>query len=596
MIILGIHDGHDSSVALMINGKIVYASQEERFTGLKNDFGFPINGIKDCLNKIKIKPSEIDQVALGSKQLNPVLSRIKRDANFSVSDWIEEQEKYWKPTILEKKRVSYWNIFKNKKFKHDKIYDYKNILKSYMSEKEMEIFQKRRVDTIVKLLKIKKNKIKIYLHEDCHKYYSYYFFKERKKGIAITCEGIGDYSNGSVTLIEKNNFKLISFNKHNHLGHIYQYITLLLGMKPGQHEYKVMGLAPYASDYEIKKCYKVFDEILKIKKLNIVYDKKPKDLFYHFKNKFMDSRFDGIAGALQKFLENKLNEWLNSCKKKLKQKNFYFSGGVAQNIKAGMYLNHIDNKNIVIPPAAGDTSISIGACFKATHDYCKQNKINRNVYIKPIDNLYLGYRISNNEINNYLKTKFNKKKYYIFKNFTPKMIAKDIFSGKVIGRCSGKMEFGLRALGNRSILCDPRHFSNINKINSKIKKRDFWMPFTPSILSEDFDKYILNPKKLNAKFMSMAFNTTLLGQKMLQAAIHPADYTARPQKLEKKDNPEYYKIIKEFKKLSGVGALLNTSLNLHGLPIVRDIKDAFYVLENSDLDAIIIENYYFKKK
>ena len=597
MIILGIHDGHDCSVSLMMNGKIVYASQEERFSGLKNDFGFPINSIKYCLEKFKIKPEEIDQVALASKQLNPVLSRIKRDANFSVSDWIEEQEKYWKPTILEKKKVSYWNIFKNKNFRHDKIYDYKNILKSYMSDKEMKIFQNRRINKIAEILKIKKEKIKIYLHEDCHKFYSFYFFKERRNGIAITCEGIGDYSNGSVSTIKKNNFKLVSFNKNNHLGHIYQYITLLLGMKPGQHEYKVMGLAPYASEYEINKCYKTFDEILKIKNLNVVFNKKPKDLFYHFKDKFIDSRFDGIAGALQKFLENKLNQWFNACKKKLKLNTFYFSGGVAQNIKAGMYLNHKDNlKKIIIPPAAGDTSLSIGACFKAAHDYCNNNKINNNKYIKEVNSLYLGYKISQNEINSYLSSNLKKHKYKIFKNFKSKKIAKDLFDGKVIGRCSGKMEFGLRALGNRSIICDPRYFANINKINSKIKKRDFWMPFTPSILSEDFDKYISNPRKLNAKFMSMAFNTTKEGQKSLQAAIHPADYTARPQRLEKKDNPEYYQIIKEFKKLSGVGALLNTSFNLHGLPIARSIKDAFHVFENSDLDGLIIENYYFIKK
>ncbi|MDB2494470.1 hypothetical protein N9W82_01730, partial [Candidatus Pelagibacter bacterium] len=149
---------------------------------------------------------------------------------------------------------------------------------------------------------------------------------------------------------------------------------------------------------------------------------------------------------------------------------------------------------------------------------------------------------------------------------------------------------------NRSILCDPRYFSNINKINAKIKKRDFWMPFTPTILDKDFDKYIDNPKKLDARFMSMAFNTTAEGKKCLGAAIHPADFTARPQKLEKKDNESYYELIKEFKKLSGVGALLNTSLNLHGLPIVRTVKDAFYVFENSDLDILIIEDFFFKKK
>ena len=158
------------------------------------------------------------------------------------------------------------------------------------------------------------------------------------------------------------------------------------------------------------------------------------------------------------------------------------------------------------------------------------------------------------------------------------------------------MEFGLRSLGNRSILCDPRFYSNINKINFKIKKRDFWMPFTPTILEEDFNKYVVDSKKLISKFMSMAFDTTKMGRQKLQACIHPVDFTARPQKLNQIDNPEYYKIINEFKKLSGVGALLNTSFNLHGLPIVRSIEDAFFVFEKSDIDILIINNYLFKKK
>ena len=597
MIILGIHDGHDSSVALMINGRIVYAAQEERFSGLKTDYGLPVGAIKDCLKSTGIKSEDINEVALGTKYLNPVLMRLKRNANFTVSDWIEEQEKYWKPNIFMNKKISYWDTFKNKKFKSDKIYDYKGILNSYMSEKDMEIFQKRRISKISSFLKIDKKKIKIQLHENCHKYYSYYFYEERKNGIAITSEGIGDYSNGSVTVIKNGNFKLVSHNRHNHLGHIYQYITLLLGMKPSQHEYKVMGLAPYASNYEIKKSFKVFDDVLKIKNLNIVFNKKPKDLFYHFKEKLIDCRFDGIAGGLQKFVEKKLEDWFLACSKKLSYKTFYFSGGVAQNIKAGMSLNLSKKFNkILIPPAAGDTSISIGACFKSASDYCEKYNKSKIKYIKPIESMYLGYQIDKREIEKYIKEKKINKKYTVIKNINSKKIAKEIFNGNIIGRCAGKMEFGLRALGNRSILCDPRYFSNINKINAKIKKRDFWMPFTPSILKEDFDKYIENPKKLNAKFMSMAFNTTKQGQKCLGAAIHPADFTARPQKLEKKDNKLYYDIIKEFKKLSGVGALLNTSLNLHGLPIVRTVKDAFYVFENSDLDVLIVENYFFKKK
>ena len=228
-------------------------------------------------------------------------------------------------------------------------------------------------------------------------------------GISITSESVGDYSSGSVSTVIKNRFKLKSYTKENHLGHIYMYITLLLGMRPCMHEYKVMGLAPYASNYEINKCFHVFDKILKIKRLNIVYDKKPNDLYFSFKESLKNYRFDGIAGAVQKFLEIKLENWFLSCKKILKLKNFYFSGGVAQNIKAAMIL--LENKKIgkiFVPPAAGDSTISIGACFHAVANYCDKNKINKKKYIKSIDNMYLGYRIKNQEIINF----FNKKKYF----------------------------------------------------------------------------------------------------------------------------------------------------------------------------------------
>jgi len=596
-IILGIHDGHDCSCCLMINGKIVYAAQEERFTKIKNDYGFPKLAITNCLKYLGVKNYKIDEVALGTNFLNPVLTKLKRNANFSIKNWIEEQELFWKPKLLEGKKVSYWEIFKkNKSLKHDKHYNYKNIIKSYMSKKDMIEFKKRRIQKISEFLKIDKKKIKVINHEDCHKYYSFYFFKHRKKGICITAEGIGDYSNGSVSTIIDNKFKILSHNLENHIGHIYQYITLVLGLKPTHHEFKVMGLAPYASEYEINKCYKIFSKILKVDALNVKYKNKPKDLYFHFIEKLKYSRFDGIAGGLQKFVEVMLNKWFENAVKKTKIKNIYFSGGVAQNIKAGLAIskNQLIDK-IYIPPAAGDTTISVGAAYYVSYNYCLKQKINLSSYLKPIENLYLGNHISETEILKYIKNKNIQKKYKVIYKFTPSIIAKELVKGNIIGRCAGRMEFGLRSLGNRSILCDPRFYKNIHKINAKIKKRDFWMPFTPTILDKDFNKYCLNPKKLENRFMSMAFETTTDGKNNLQAAIHPADFTARPQMLRKKDNPEYYKIIEAFKKITGVGALLNTSLNLHGLPVVENIRDAFKVFENSDLDILILENTMIKK-
>ena len=172
----------------------------------------------------------------------------------------------------------------------------------------------------------------------------------------------------------------------------------------------------------------------------------------------------------------------------------------------------------------------------------------------------------------------------------PEEIASLLSEGKIIARCSGRMEFGLRALGNRSILADPRRPDTVRKINQAIKFRDFWMPFTPTILAERQHDYIINPKSLKSPFMTMAFDSTELARKELVATLHPADLTARPQVLEEKRNPEYYSIVKAFEKITGVGGVLNTSFNLHGYPVVLGPEEAIFTFENSELDGLLMND------
>jgi carbamoyltransferase len=157
------------------------------------------------------------------------------------------------------------------------------------------------------------------------------------------------------------------------------------------------------------------------------------------------------------------------------------------------------------------------------------------------------------------------------------------------------MEFGQRALGNRSIIADPSNILIKEKINSAIKNRDFWMPFAPIVLDTYAEQYLVNPKKIDSPHMTIGFQTTDLGYKKMIAACHPADKSARPQILEKKHNPKLYEIIEEFSYIKNCGAILNTSFNLHGYPIVNTAKDAFYVFENSDLDALQLNNFLIKK-
>ena len=210
--------------------------------------------------------------------------------------------------------------------------------------------------------------------------------------------------------------------------------------------------------------------------------------------------------------------------------------------------------------------------------------------------MYLGFKNNPEDLDKHIIKKKLRKKYKIIKKYAPSQVAKILADGKIMGRCRGGMEFGRTPLGNRSIVADPRKYETVAKINQKIKKRDFWMPFTPSMLSEDKNKFYVDSKNLNADFMCMAFETTDFGRKNLKAAIHPSDFTIRPQTVKKKDNEGYYNLIKSFKKITKVGALLNTSLNLHGMPIAMDHIDALYILENSDLDAMVFDKVIVIKK
>ena len=648
MRIIGIQEAHDCSAALLIDGKIIAACQEERFRGLKGEYGYPKNAVDYCLRQGGIKAADLDIVALASHNWNPVLTKIKRNMNFSVSNWVEEQHKFWKYKLglvknfyccancretnlgicdscsaLLNRNKNYYDLFKDREdFIYDDFYDIpERLLSTYHEKATMDEMKDIRRFNIAEELGIDPEKIQFVTHEDCHTAYAYYGGKLNGEDvICLTAEGIGDYSNATFSLIIDGVKNEIASSTECHLGHIYQYITLLLGMKPAQHEYKVMGLAPYASEYEVEKSYKVFKDILKIEGLVPVYDQKPKDLYFHFREALEGHRFDGIAGALQRWTENILSDWLYAIFDKFdvgiglgelrKIRKVIFSGGVAQNVKACMEMANTywcrlpAVTDFVVLPASGDVSISIGACYSANSSIGEGDN-------KEISNFYLGPDADTKEtedrfINLFVNKKthsvsddryFYRRKGVASGDWNSNYIARLLSEGKIIARCSGRMEFGHRALGNRSILADPRNYQNIRRLNQAIKNRDFWMPFAPVILRERAKDYLVYPEaKVEDRFMTMAFDTTELAQKEIPAAIHPADFTCRPQVIDREDNPEYYDIVSAFQSITGVGALLNTSFNLHGEPICLGAKEALRVFENSDLDGIILGEYLLLKR
>jgi carbamoyltransferase len=580
----------------MIDGEIVSAVQKERYSGLKCDYGLSEDAVRYCLVHAGIEPSQLDRVVLCSHKWNPVLTYIKRNANFAVEDWLMEQDEFWKPKLYEGRDVTYLDLFKNREdFKYDRTYPMDHLLGSYWDEADMKKLVDIRKETIARKLHIPVDKISIAGHEDCHVFYGYFGSHIREKALAFTMESTGDYSNGTVSVINPGRREEISRDTENHLAHIYSYITLLLGMKPAQHEYKIMGLAPYANSREQEKSFKIFDQILTVDGLHIRFDQKPPDLFFHFEKAFRGHRFDGIAGALQQFLEKLITRLVQNGIAQTGINRIIFSGGVSQNIKGCKKIAELEPvDDFFVGPAAGDASLPIGACYHAMWEHLKQTGGDTGI-IKPLDNIYLGPEPSDEEVLQILDKRKIRTRYRVTTGLRAGDIARLLFEGKIIARCCGRMEFGLRALGNRSILADPRDIRMVKRINDAIKFRDFWMPFTPTILADREQDYIINPKQIKCPFMTMAYDSTDLARKDLIAALHPADLTIRPQVLEERRNPPYHAIIKEFEKITGVGGILNTSFNLHGHPIVLGPEAAIFTFENSALDGLLLNDYYIER-
>lgn len=584
MIILGINWGDTATVSLMKNNKIISAYGEERFTRIKNDMSYPYHSIKQCLKDLG--EEKIDYVALGAKTYSyeSLLTHIYK---FSVKEMVWLQNNYYYDLFYNSKKKSLLNLTKKfwKKNQYPVTY-WKDVNKKKIAEFSNDV-----VGIISKNLKIHEDKIFKIDHHTSHANYAYYSSPYKKnKCLVFTMDGFGDGLNATISIGNNGKLKRIYETDKCIVGRIYSHITLLLGMRRLEHEYKLMGLAPYGEKYFNKDCYSVFDEIFKFDGYKFIINKKPKDSYFHFKKKLEGFRFDTIASSLQIWVEDIINKWVLATIKKTGIKNICFTGGVAMNAKAmGKLLEHKEIKSLWVPGAGQDDSTCFGAAIELHKKFVRNNN-----YFIDLKNLYFGNNANEDE-SKFIKNKIDKKKYKIIK-YTKKKAALLLLEGKILGRVVDRMEFGPRSLGNRSIIADPRILTTKNKINAKIKNRDFWMPFAPSIIDNCAKRYILRSDKAISNHMSLTFKTTKLGYEKIIAACHDADKTVRAQIVTKKLNPEYYDLIREFQKLTGCGALLNTSFNLHGFPVVKNLTEAHLVLKKSDLDGIISKNFIIIKK
>ncbi|MDB4668910.1 carbamoyltransferase [bacterium] len=606
MKILGIHDGHNASACIIVQGKIIRAIEEERFTRIKGDCGFPANAIKYILKELNITADDLDHVVFGTLDCSYILHATRRYPDYSVKDFLFEMEQYWRPFLAgefnddnSNSLDEDYNTFKSLKYldvmvgydRRDesvypisKLIDPENILEKQLMRKNY----------LSKFLSYPVEKISFIDHHECHAMHAYYSSPFREDALILTADGIGDGVNASVNTIVNGKFKCIFKTNTCNIGRIYMLVTLILRMKPAEHEFKVMGMAPYAKDHMVEEVYRIFQDTIKVEGLDFIYKNKITNHFDYFSEKLDSFRFDAIAGGLQKWAEELLVKWTKNCIKNTGIKKLVFSGGTALNIKACKLIAELPEVDDFFSPFAGsDQSISIGAAQKYYYD---NNKAEKLIYPK---SAYLGPGFDLADIEEVLNDSFVQKNFEIYHNVSPEDIALILIQGEIMGIMIGDSEFGPRALGHRSLIADPRTQDTVRKINKAIKNRDFWMPFTPSIIKERATDYLINPKNLKAPFMTVAFDSTIVARNEIIAGLHPEDFTVRPQIVDQKTCQKYYAIIKAFENKTGVGAVLNTSLNIHGKPIVLKPIDAVNDLLRSkaaELNYLLVEDVLLKRK
>ena len=565
MIVLGISAFfHDSSASIIVDGKLVAAAEEERFTRKKHDFGFPMNAINYCLNEADVIIDKVDCIAF-----------------------------YEKP-LLKFDRVLHQFLHS---FPRGFLAFYKT-MPSWLNEKLV-------------IRRIIRNRLKykgdVYFidHHLAHAASSY-FFSPYDKAVVLTLDGVGEWATSTYGVAYGSEIKIEKEIKFPHsLGLLYSAVTGYLGMSVNNSEYKTMGLSAYGKPIYCDK----FKKIVDVKSdgsfsLNMDY------FVYYYKmampskkfieefgparksNEEMMQRHKDIAASLQSFLEECLFKILDNLYEKYKCPNLCMAGGVALNSVAnGKIFTNTNFKNLFIQPAAGDGGTSVGA---AAYVYFSIFKKERKHLMK---DAYLGPGYSDQEIKNFLDS--GAIKYQEFKDDDElvKTVAKLIYSNKVLGWLQGRMEFGPRALGARSILSNPCNPKMQDILNLKVKHRENFRPFAPVICVEDVKDYfdVKGELPLAADFMLMVYPIKKEKRKLIPAVTH-IDGTGRLQVIRREQNILYYDLIKEFGKLSGIPILINTSFNIRGEPIVCTPYDAYRCMMGTGIDYLVLGKYLVSRE
>jgi carbamoyltransferase len=581
---------HDAAAALLQDGKLIAAAEEERFTRIKHDFDFPQNAIQFCLDFAGITGKDLDYVVF-----------------------------YEKPF---------------QKFERILMTSFQGFPRSWKAFKEAMITwlgDKLWVKTIIKeKLNIEEKKILFGEHHLSHAASAFYPSPFKEAAI-LTVDGVGEWTTATVGIGKGTEIKLLKEIKFPHsLGLLYSAFTAFLGFQVNEGEYKVMGMAPYGKPKYIDKIY---DHLIKVapdgsfwmnmdyfsyhysdeKTFNLKFEelfgepRTPEMHFFTSNTRFpsyfgekptnyadlcgKNEYYADVAASIQKVTEEILLKLANSLHKETGLPKLCIAGGVGLNSVAnGRILRETPFRDLFIQPAAGDGGGALGAALHAYHGLMGKPR----TFI--LEHAYWGKEYSEYEIKDFLDSNGISYEYFSDQSKLLLRIVNDLVDGKVIGLFQGRFEWGPRALGNRSILADPRSEEMKDLVNIKIKFREPFRPFAPVILEENTNDFFDGDNiagQFPSRYMLFVFPLKESKAESINAVNHMG--TGRLQTIREEWNPRYYQIVKKFGEVTGIPVLLNTSFNLRGEPIVTSPSNAFNTFSKSGIDVLILENFMIRK-
>lgn len=592
---------HDSAAAIIDNGEIIAAAQEERFTRKKHDSSFPHNSVKFCLEESGSSIDKLDAIAF-----------------------------YDKPLLKFERLLETYYAFAPKGVK-----SFIAAMPVWLKEK---MFLKKLIrDELKSIQPFSKKKLKLLFPEHHLSHAASSFYPSPFKEAAIlTIDGVGEWVTASICHGTGKELKILKELKFPHsLGLLYSAFTYFLGFRVNSGEYKLMGLAPYGTPNSKRVLHfeeKIKKELIDIANdgsvwlnqkyfnyatgLRMVHEKRWEELFGVSKRNpeaELTQEHCDLGLAIQNITEEIVVLMAEEAKKLTNSDYLCMAGGVALNCVANGKLHAAGIfKDIFIQPAAGDAGGSLGAALSAYHIYFGQKR-NVNKFQDMMKGSYLGPDYSDKEVRHLIR-KYDAvaEKYEHFSKMAEDVASK-IAEGNAVGWMQGRMEFGPRALGNRSILGDPRNEEMQKKLNLKIKYRESFRPFAPSVLNEDYQEYFENKSispymlmvhpvipeirnPLPEKYAEFSLREKLYYVRSKLPAITHIDFSARIQTVHNETNPKYWELINNFKNLTGCGLVVNTSFNVRGEPIVCDPEDAYRCFMRTEMDYLAINNFLFRKK